>query len=227
MKKYILLFLLPLLLIGLKTKAQDSLGISHYTYFQSSNDTVLANSSDSTIIWVVNRKAIPFSGDLKIKTAVQDSASTLYHQVDSVDFGFQTISGGDSIQFKLYPFYNILPIRYHYDINVIVIWPVASFWPAADSLTFTEVIPIWSGVNELDLNNYIKIYPNPTIDKFTIENDNKNPVEEVRIYNAKGQLMDNIKNESFINIESWSNGIYFIDVKVKNQKWQTLKVIKQ
>lgn len=226
MKKYILLFLIPFLLISGKNSAQAVLSIGQYSYFVA-HDTLPAYSSDSVHIWIKNEGSVALNDNILLHVNVQDSSLFTYHTVDTTYTGLVSIPVGDSIPFSFHPFYNIGPTYYHYDINVIVIWPVASTATTGDSLTYAEFLTLPSGINDLDLNNYIKAYPNPSTDKLYIESDLKNTIEEVRIYDTKGQLISIIQNESIINTESWCPGMYFIDVKIKDGKSQTLKILKQ
>jgi hypothetical protein len=161
-------------------------------------------------------------------TSVQDSISAfIYHPIDTVAFGTINILPLDSTQFTLYNTYTTGPTRFHYDINVIVIWPVASTLSNTDTLAYVEVITLGMGINELNINKLIKAYPNPVVDKLTIENSTKNIIEEVRIYDASGQLINVIKNKSVVDTENWCPGMYIIDVKIKDQKEQRLKILKQ
>ncbi|MGZ4035597.1 MAG: T9SS type A sorting domain-containing protein [Bacteroidia bacterium] len=228
MKRYFYLFLTALLLFCLKGKAQDSLGISHYTYVQASNDTLPIGSTDSSSIWIVNRGSTVFNGNINVKSSVQDSTLlSVYHPGDTASVGTSTISPGDSIHYTFHTTYTF-GSAYHNDINVIVIWPVATGAVASDSLTFTEVLlTVSAGINQLNLNKYIKVYPNPATDKLIIENASKNNIEEVRIYDSYGQLINIITNESIINTENWCPGMYLLDINIKGQGRQTLKILKQ
>ena len=228
MKKYILLFLLPFLLINLVGKSQDTIGISSYSAIIN-NDTLPGGSTDSISFWVVNKGSTIFSDYISFLTYVQDSAGSLFHIADTISAsGPYTIAPGDSLPFSINPFYDVVtPNKYHYDINVIVIWPVAFTANTSDVLTYVEYLTIPAGVAEINLGRLIKVYPNPTTDKLTIENGGINAIEEVRIYDSAGQMVKVINNESIINTESWCPGIYIIDITITNQKRQRLKILKQ
>lgn len=227
MKKYVFLFLLSFLLINNESSAQPSLGISQYAY-TIYNDTAVAYTYDSVSIYVVNRGTSNFSNFFQIVASVQDSAASAYHRADTTYSAFSTfIAAGDSIPFKFMPYYGIDSNEYHYDINVIVIWPVASSTNTDDSLFFNVVIVLPQAINEIDLSHMIKAYPNPTVDNITLENSGKNSIEEVRIYDSQGRLVESLNKPEFICTEAWVPGMYMINIQLKDGKTQTIRVVKQ
>lgn len=230
MKKFVLLFFVIFLLKSNESSAQASLGISQYTY-TIYNDTVPANSSDSIAIYVVNTGITAFNDYFTIATEVRDSnAVAAFHQVDTVSSFFPVlIAPGDSIPFLLQPFYQMgdSSTKYHYDINVIVIWPVASSASTSDSLSYNIFIVLPQSVNEIDLSKLINAYPNPTTGNLTLENSSQKTIEEVRIYDASGRLIQTEKNPSFICTDEWKAGTYLIKIQLENKQIRTIRVIKQ
>lgn len=228
MKKYVFLFLLSFLLISNRNSAQASLGISQYAY-TIYNDTAVAYSFDSVSIYIVNRSTTNFSDFFQVVASVQDSGATTYHRVDTTSSAFSTfIPAGDSIPFKFMPYYSIDDtIEYHYDINVIVIWPVAGSASIDDSLFFNVVVVLPQTIEEIDLAHIINAYPNPTVDNITLENSGKNSIEEVRIYDAQGRLVASLNKPEFICTEAWIPGMYLINIQLKDGKTQTIRVVKQ
>jgi hypothetical protein len=76
-----------------------------------------------------------------------------------------------------------------------------------------------TGVKEVD-NKYeiVEIYPNPASSTFTITSTEK--IESVKIYNIIGELLftetpNNI--QSTININQFSKGIYFVEIKTEKR----------
>lgn len=227
MKKYFLLIFLSFLLISNKSIGQDSLIINPYSVLIG-NDTLPAGSTDSISFWVYNIASTPFNDSIKLFTSVQDSIFTfIYNPIDTVDFGPIVIPAYDSTQFTLYNFYDIAPTRFHYDINVIVIWPAASSLSFYDSLFYNQFITIANGVDEIDLLHLIKAYPNPAINKITLENEGENNIEEVRIYDSKGRLVESLNKPEFICTEAWVPGMYLINIQLKDGKTHTIRVVKQ
>lgn len=227
MKKYVLFVLLPLVLICSKGFSQASLGISQaaYTIY---NDTVSAYSYDSINVYIINKGSSTFNDYFQVITAVQDSAAVTYHTVDTA-YSLLPISlpPGDSIAFDLSPFYEISFDKYHYDINVIVIWPVAFATSTEDFLHINVYILLPASLQEIDLTHLIKAYPNPTINSLMLENTGKNVIEEVRIYNLQGQLIESLKKPDVVCTEKWAAGTYIINIQLENNKTHTIRVIKQ
>ncbi len=231
MKKRILLIALSLFLYFTKSKAQDSIGISAYSV-SIGNDTLPAGFTDSVSFWLVNNGATSFSDSLHFITYVQDTTGFLFHPVDTTYFGSYTIAPGDSIPFTLFPIYDVStpvnPNRYHYDINVIVIWPIAtSTGNIGGTLTYVEIITIPLGVNEIDLNKIIKAYPNPTTSNFTLENTGTIAIEEVRVFDTQGHIIQTEKKPASICTDTWKAGTYLINIQLENKQTRTIRVIKQ
>ena len=64
------------------------------------------------------------------------------------------------------------------------------------------------------IQNEISVYPNPTNNAFTISIKNSSKVNPVEVRNTIGQLIYTtmIENETTINTNNWSTGIYFVRV---------------
>ncbi|MDP2236600.1 MAG: T9SS type A sorting domain-containing protein [Bacteroidales bacterium] len=106
------------------------------------------------------------------------------------------------------------------------------------SYTFLEyycpdaVCPFIVGTKELEANDRnLKVFPNPTNDKITIEiSDTQSPVE-MMIYDAKGlchksQQFDQSGNGTFqVDISSLPLGIYLLQIQTKSTTY-TQKIIK-
>lgn len=229
MRKYLLIILCCFLLQTNKSNAQAALGISQYSYVLA-NDTVLAfSSTDSIGFYVVNKGTANFNDVFTVYMAVQDSGATTYHNVDSAFYFFPAfIPPGDSIPFSIHPYYITNDsTKYHYDINVIVIWPVALTAPTIDSLMFNIMIFVNTSVQEINLNSYITAYPNPTTNNLMLQNSSQKSIEEVRIYDTLGRLIQTEKNTSFICTDTWKAGTYLIKIQLENKETRTIRVIKQ
>ena len=72
----------------------------------------------------------------------------------------------------------------------------------------------------------IRLYPNPTSGKVNILNPNRIELKKIEIYNIYGQkLLDRFQNNK-IDMQNFSNGIYFIKIEDMDGKRGTFKVIK-
>ena len=231
MKKYVFLFSLPLMLLGIAGKAQDTIGMGYSKPF-GLRDTVQASSLDTFSVVVKNFGATAFNDTLTISGAVRDSVSPgnfVFHQIGSYKtYNAVSLAASDSVVIPLTALYTIDTVSsYHPGINVIVIWPVAQSAKTIDSLIFNVYIIGPNGINEIDLKQLIKVFPNPASDHFTIENTAKIDIEEVRIYDAVGRLINCIKGQSVINTEDWPVGEYLMELQLSNKQRHSIRIIKQ
>ncbi len=110
------------------------------------------------------------------------------------------------------------------------------------SVTITDVLDCtasfdyvvdMSTATEIDLNNYLKISPNPTHDYLSIHfiSTNENSFYQYKIYDLRGNLIsqkNNIQTSSTqkVNLKNHPSGLYFLKIKT-NKKSQTFKIIKK
>ena len=84
-----------------------------------------------------------------------------------------------------------------------------------------------SGINEIDFENKISIYPNPTNDFLKISSlDNKN--FSLKIVNTLGERMYSVNSiaNCQLSVVNWNSGLYFVQINSQN-KFCTKKFIKQ
>jgi hypothetical protein len=99
----------------------------------------------------------------------------------------------------------------------------------ANTATYTQVVSNCIGINKINDNNIgLTIYPNPNNGEFTVEFlriDNF----FIEITNLLGQIIKTQKAELInqININTFENGIYFINVKENNQSVYRSRIIKE
>jgi hypothetical protein len=227
MKKFIFLFAL---LVSLGARSQAVLGISPYDFILY-NDSISPNGLDSADCYIVNSSGsgTAFTGQVAVHIMVQDSALPSFHMVDTVfSSPALNIGANDSVQMRIYQYMNISPAAYHYDINVIVIWPAASGASTSDSLAFViYIVDTAAGMGEIDPERLIKAYPNPTQGSIFLESTPLSPIEEVRIYDSRGQLLFSRPDAACIKTESWTPGVYLLQVILENKVSRTIRVIKQ
>lgn len=81
-----------------------------------------------------------------------------------------------------------------------------------------------TGVNEVNDNEHVGVYPNPVSSKINIVGD----VNEVKIYNAIGQVVysnDGELNGSAIDATSFANGLYIIELTGANGEKSSQKIV--
>jgi len=100
------------------------------------------------------------------------------------------------------------------------------------SVTDTLVINVnRTSLNPLAYTNIIKVYPNPTKDKITIDNGDLSKMTgySIKIYNSIGQQLfqSNITQQQFsLDITQWGgNGLYFMELKDNNGNIVDIKKI--
>lgn len=229
MKKNVFILFLWLLLFNSIVQAQDTIGMAGYGPI-GYKDTVQAGATDTFRVEVKNYGLSTFNDTITIVSAVRDiyNASILHIVSSQPTDKAIPIAPSDSIEIPLIPYYDISSGKsYRAGINVIVIWPVAPGAITVDSLEYTVYVMSVNSVSELDLKELIKIFPNPTVDHFTIQNKSQIVIEEVRIYDTPGCLIEVIKNQSMINTKEWPAGIYMISVLLDNGQQHSLRIIKQ
>jgi M6 family metalloprotease-like protein len=110
--------------------------------------------------------------------------------------------------------------------------------PVVNSYTFTNVdnghliyayFADPSKVNELNFENSILLFPNPVISEFTVATFNPDfTIQQVDIYDVTGKLLISYQNgttSTQCNIAPFSQGIYFVKIKINNQTL-TKKILK-
>lgn len=80
-------------------------------------------------------------------------------------------------------------------------------------------------ISESDLTETISIYPNPVSTIFNIETSKTISFEKAKIYSTLGKLIF-VTSENQINLESLSEGIYFVEV-VTDKGSVTKKIVKE
>jgi len=82
-------------------------------------------------------------------------------------------------------------------------------------------------VEEINLAEYISIYPNPANDILTISCTNGASVEKVMIYNQTGQkVLEGELSKNNIDVSSLHPGLYFIHLQLGDQV-KIRKIIKR
>ncbi|MDD4395754.1 MAG: C25 family cysteine peptidase, partial [Bacteroidales bacterium] len=84
-----------------------------------------------------------------------------------------------------------------------------------------------TGISQYNSDNTLKIYPNPVNEKLIIEGKN---ISKIAVYSTIGTLVyqtDVKDNKIVLNVNNWSNGIYFLKVTNKNGEVIVRKVMKK
>lgn len=103
---------------------------------------------------------------------------------------------------------------------------------AGFSLSFlnsTFVFDCTTGIKNIEANNTISIFPNPTTSEITVNSNVE--LQKIELYDISGQLLlveKSKENKQTINLNSFSNGVYFLKLYnnerlIKNEKLVILK----
>jgi hypothetical protein len=88
-----------------------------------------------------------------------------------------------------------------------------------------------TGINEVELDNSILIYPNPTSGKLTIQNKNLRLTNiEIEIFNVIGENIYKSQSSSqqfIIDISSEPSGVYFLKIISQDGSLAVKKIIKE
>jgi len=139
-----------------------------------------------------------------------------------------TILAGQSISLNNVPSnYYFRTIHYAAGDNIIVVWPysvqtsnyqVDSFYT---NIYFKEIV----GIQELN-GLSVKIYPNPVSRILKLNYGSEKTVEQVRIYDLAGREIFNVREAvRSVDISSFDEGIYFLEVSEKNGKRGVQKIL--
>jgi len=88
------------------------------------------------------------------------------------------------------------------------------------------VVNVLTGISEINVFSNIEIFPNPCETHFSITNNSLQHIE-IYIFDINGKLIFSQKQENnhSVNVENLKKGIYFLELRNKNQKF-TKKLIK-
>lgn len=70
-------------------------------------------------------------------------------------------------------------------------------------------VDIWSGVNQIEQNDVVSVFPNPANDKLFVKANN---LKSVEIFNITGEIVAKYSNVNVINISDLAKGSYFVKV---------------
>lgn len=216
-----------LLLLSVSGRAQGILSMAGIPP-DIDGTTIMNGLVDTSYVIIWNEDTTAFNGPLSLKCAVRDSTNTW--QLDSIGIGYsslsETIPGLDSLLVPLILTYNVLPGRLRYGIDVIVVWPVAGAM-IGDSLEYMIYIEDETGIGELDVNDIIRLYPNPAAEKISIAPTGNAQVEQVMIYDFRGRMVLSRRQETCIDINTLAPGMYTINIILSDKKQYSLKFIRQ
>ncbi|WP_353777649.1 T9SS type A sorting domain-containing protein [Winogradskyella sp. 3972H.M.0a.05] len=107
-----------------------------------------------------------------------------------------------------------------------------NFWEATNGLGTMETGNLQDslGVNDVALNDAVKIYPNPTSDELYIEFSEQQNMQSIIVYNSLGQqvlynTLNAYQNTHSISVRNFPSGLYYIHLKDDKNQVLVKKVV--
>ena len=223
--KKIVTILLVLLALSPRTKAQIHLGFGvpgvHY------DDSVSYGDFLSFAFWIVNDGPDTLTEPIDINLVITDSNNTTSTTAYLGNFSLTNnfLSPNDSLFIVSWDY--LSPQSYMLGDNIVVIWPsfVSPTTPISyDIFTGNLFVSSTSSVQEkVAENNGFLIYPNPVIDRATIQTQTQSNIEKLRMLDVSGKVIRDIKisNKQYVVFQKKEipKGIYFIEITTNEKKY--------
>ena len=223
--KKIVTILLVLLALSPRTKAQIHLGFGvpgvHY------DDSVSYGDFLSFAFWIVNDGPDTLIEPIDINLVITDSNNTTSTTAYLGNFSLTSnfLSPNDSLFIVSWDY--LSPQSYMLGDNIVVIWPsfVSPTTPISyDIFTGNLFVSSTSSVQEkVAENNGFLIYPNPVIDRATIQTQTQSNIEKLRMLDVSGKVIRDIKisNKQYVVFQKKEipKGIYFIEITTNEKKY--------
>lgn len=108
------------------------------------------------------------------------------------------------------------------DLGIINVKGITTSETLVPFNTPENYVEVSTGIIENKIGRNLSIFPNPANDLIFIKNENKAPIENIRLINILGQeVLEKSVNENGmieLNINQISEGIYFLEIKVDGFK---------
>src|SRR5690554_6785171 len=97
----------------------------------------------------------------------------------------------------------------------------------AGNKAYYSTVPL-ANIKENELEQFIKVYPNPFDDRFFVE-DYEQVIEEIKIFDNVGRIIKTISETNTIQEiqTNFASGVYFINIETKDGRIMNKKMIKQ
>jgi hypothetical protein len=215
MKKASLLALL-IVFLGNLSNAQTISVLDSITEFNVP-DTVNYNANIGHNVVIQIQGGSPYTGTIFLMTGVDSTAGLI--SVDTVAQRQVTNKFNDTINFQVNETYNNAE-GYRVGGNVVVIWPVAFTLTTVDSFNTNVVVVASVGIDdELESYKAISVYPSPAKNYINMKISSQEfMIKHVRIYSMNSQLLYDQPYHPRIDISSFSSGMYFIKVGLKEEE---------
>jgi hypothetical protein len=213
------LLILLFVFLGTLSSRADSLSVINAPGLP---DTVLMGDQVTYLVVVKNQDTSTFTGAYWLFFGVDTGGLvTPYDSIQVQPASGSISSGGTDTTLRTD---SILPTRFVDGGNVIIIWPGAPDIINVDSTRFDVYVINFNSIPESE-DDLFTVYPNPTTGFLFIRSEFL--IEQVRIFNASGQLIKTEKQTNNITLTDLPPGIYFTEIINSRGETKTIKIIKQ
>ena len=195
------------------------------------DDTVAHGDFLSFAFWIVNEGPDTLVEPIDINLLITDSSNINLTSAYLGNFSLTNnfLSPNDSLFIVSWDY--LSPQSYMLGDNIVVIWPsfISPTTPLSYSIfTGNLFVSGTSSVQEKTAEKDLLIYPNPVIDRATIQTQTRSNIEKLRMLDVSGKVIRDIKisNKQYVVFQKKEipKGIYFIEI-TKNKKKYLQKII--
>ena len=108
------------------------------------------------------------------------------------------------------------------DLGIIKVKGITNSETLVPFMTPENYVEIGTGIIENKLDRNLSIFPNPASDLIFIKNDNKTPIENIRLINILGQEISqkSVSEDGLVelNVAKITEGIYFLEIQMNGFK---------
>ena len=222
--KKIVIILLFVLALSPRTKAQIHLGFGAPGVYY--DDSVSYGDFLSFAFWIVNDGPDTLTEPIDINLVITDSNNTTSTTAYLGNFSLTNnfLLPNDSLFIVSWDY--LSPQSYMLGDNIVVIWPsfVSPTTPISyDIFTGNLFVSSTSSVQEKVAENGLLIYPNPVINRATIQTQTQSNIEKLRMLDVSGKVIRDIKisNQHYVTFHKRNlpKGIYFIEITTNEKKY--------
>ena len=166
-------------------------------------------NGDSTLLMIIDSTStIDINGEIRKLQYITCGDGIV------VEFGDKVIEGIGNTYF-MFPTYDgeyFGPLRCYED-NIVGLF-ISPFHPN-NGWNFEDCDQIITGIDEMDGNGGLAIYPNPAHSEVLISGFDENAIEEVSIFTATGQRVLHLQgSDRRVDVSSLQQGMYVVEVVV-------------
>lgn len=229
MKSLYTLSIILVLWVFPNTSKAQLLGFdSASTNMGSLPDTINLNDTYVHTLVLQNADSVnDFTGTIYLVAGI-DTGGTLL-SVDTVGSVFvSNLNWLDTISITYTETYDT-PNGYKLGDNIVVVWPVAGTIAIRDTIRQHVFINNPAAIQSINNENKdVLIFPNPFSNQLNIKIvGTEDKLKQVRLFDASGRIVVIENSNRFINTESISKGLYFLELEFYNHDRFSYKLIKE